>query len=90
MSDKDFFEFLRGYFSKSVTDREATLNNTIINRINDLELKVNAFNIMKSYARNNGWSDDWTIEFWNMKDKEIDTICKALTKKPIPLASPKE
>ena len=37
--------------------------------------------ILKKYAKNDGWSDGWTIEFWNMKPREIKKVCKWLTKK---------
>lgn len=38
--------------------------------------------ILKKYAKNDDWSDGgWTIEFWNMKSKEIDKVSKWLTKK---------
>lgn len=40
MTNKDFFELLRKCFSNALTDREATLNNAIINRINDVEKKL--------------------------------------------------
>lgn len=40
MTNKEFFEFLRKCFSNALTDREATLNNAIINRINDVEKKL--------------------------------------------------
>lgn len=41
MTDKEFFDFLRKQFSISSSGREATFNNAIYNRINDLEKKFN-------------------------------------------------
>ena len=40
MTDTEFFELLRNYFTNASTAIEATINNTIINRINDLEKKL--------------------------------------------------
>ena len=40
MTDKEFIGMLKNIFSTPKTDREATLNNTIINRLNDLEKKL--------------------------------------------------
>lgn len=36
--------------------------------------------ILKKYAKNDGWSDGWTIEFWNMKPNEINKVCGWLNK----------
>jgi len=46
------------------------------------EEQCEVLNILKKYAKNDDWSDGgWTIEFWNMKSKEIDKVSKWLTKK---------
>lgn len=47
---------------------------------NLFEEQCEVLDILKKYAKNDGWSDGWTIEFWNMKPKEIDKVCKWLTK----------
>ena len=36
-------------------------------------------NILKKYAKNDGWSDGWTIEFWNMKPRELNKVVKFFT-----------
>lgn len=48
---------------------------------NLFEEQCEVLDILKKYAKNDGWSDGWTIEFWNMKPREIDKVCKWLTKK---------
>ena len=36
--------------------------------------------ILKKYAKNDGWSDGWTIEFWNMKPRELNKVVKFFTR----------
>ena len=34
--------------------------------------------IMRKYAKNNGWSDDWTGRFWDMKSSELMVVQEVL------------
>ena len=45
------------------------------------EEQCEILDILKKYAKNDGWSDGWTIEFWNMKFSELNKVCKWLTNK---------
>lgn len=40
----------------------------------NIEKELKALEIIKKYSKNDGWSDGWCIEFWNMSEKEIKLV----------------
>ena len=55
-------------FSKILEQKEK-------NTQNDL---VEVLDILKRYAVNDGWSNGWTIKFWEMNDKELKKVNEVL------------
>lgn len=37
--------------------------------------------VILKHITNNGWSDDFTIDFWNMSEKELKVVNKMFRKK---------
>ena len=54
--------------------------NTIKQALIQTEKNKEILNILKKYAKNDGWSNGWVIEFWNMKPREIKKVCAWLEK----------
>ena len=44
-----------------------------------IEKQLKALEIIKKYAVFNGWSGDYTIRFWDMKENEIKLIDEVLS-----------
>lgn len=42
--------------------------------------KAKAFEIMKKYAKNDGWSNGWVIKFWEMNETELKLLNEVLGK----------
>lgn len=49
MTDEQFCKFLRSHFDSAMSAREATFNNAVYNRINDMEKKLEAYNKVMAY-----------------------------------------
>lgn len=41
--------------------------------------KEQAFDVMKKYAVNDGWSNGWVIKFWDMNEEELKLINEVLS-----------
>jgi hypothetical protein len=60
-----------------------TLNDTSALKIIEQALttkseKEKAFDVIKKYAVNDGWSNGWVVKFWDMNEEELELVNEVL------------
>jgi len=40
--------------------------------------KEKAFDVIKKYAVNDGWSNGWVVKFWDMNEEELELVNEVL------------
>lgn len=62
----------------NLTKYDESLFNVIKQALTTKSKKEQAFDVMKKYAVNDGWSNGWVIKFWDMDEEELELVNEVL------------
>ena len=62
----------------NLTKYDESLFNVIKLALMTKSEKEKAFDVIKKYAVNDGWSNGWVIKFWDMDNEELELVNEVL------------
>lgn len=74
------FYVQKGYDDKLEVDVVFNLAQKWVKSDKQLKKYKEFTEIILKHLKNNGWSNDFTIDFWNMNEKELNVIHKFMNK----------